>query len=181
MFLYKVDSEINLALLQPHHAEDIFKLVNENRDHLREWLGWVNGIKSSEDYKQTIIPIWLKQFADNNGFNTGIYYRGQLVGMISLQFINWKTKHTSIGYYISEAYQGKGIITRCVQAVIDYSFNELQLNKIEIQCATNNISSRKVPERLGFKLEGISREAEFINGHYNDIATYSILQKEWEK
>lgn len=181
MFKFKVNEQISLGLLQPHHAEEVFSLVDANREHLKKWLGWVNNIKSINDYKETIIPIWLKQFADNDGFNAGIFYEDRLVGMISLHFINWKTKHTSIGYYLSEQETGKGIISTCVKSLLDYAFNDLELNKVEIQCAEANRGSRNIPERLGFKQEGINRDAELINGHYNDIVTYSLLRNEWQK
>lgn len=181
MFTLKVNEHISLGLLQPHNAEEVYSLVDANREHLKEWLGWVNNITSINDYSETIIPIWLKQFADNNGFNTGIFYNGRLVGMISLHFINWKTKHTSIGYYLSKKEEGKGIISECVKSLLIYAFRDLALNKVEIQCAEGNIKSRKIPERLGFRQEGINRDAEFINGHYNNIVTYSMLRSEWQK
>ncbi|MCA1054274.1 GNAT family N-acetyltransferase [Rossellomorea aquimaris] len=181
MFKLKVSERISLGLLQPHHAEEVYSLVDANREHLNEWLGWVHNIKSEDDYRETIIPMWLKQFADNDGFNAGIVYEGKVVGMISLHFINWKTKHTSIGYYLSKQYEGKGIISMCVRALLDYAFHDLELNKVEIQCAEANTRSRKIPEHLGFKQEGIHRDAEFINGHYNDIVTYSLLRKEWQE
>jgi ribosomal-protein-serine acetyltransferase len=181
MFRFKVNEQIDLRLLQPLHAEEIYKLVDGNRAHLKEWLGWVNNIKSADDYRETIIPIWLKQFADNNGFNAGIYLRGKLIGMISLHYINWKTKHTSIGYYLGKESEGKGIIISCVKSLMDYAFEDLKLNKVEIQCAEGNVKSRNIPERIGFKQEGISRDAEFINDHYNDIVTYSMLRSEWKR
>ncbi|WP_411675028.1 GNAT family N-acetyltransferase [Cytobacillus kochii] len=49
-----------------------------------------------------------------------------------------------------------------------------------MQCAEANIKSRNIPKRLGFKQEGINREAEFINGCYNNIVTYSLLRIEWK-
>jgi ribosomal-protein-serine acetyltransferase len=57
MFRFKVNEQIDLRLLQPLHAEEIYKLVDGNRAHLKEWLGWVNNIKSADDYRETIIPI----------------------------------------------------------------------------------------------------------------------------
>ncbi|MGM9923762.1 MAG: GNAT family N-acetyltransferase [Bacillus sp. (in: firmicutes)] len=155
MFTLKVNEQISIGLLQPHNAEEVYSLIDANREHLKEWLGWVNNIRSKNDYSETIIPIWLKQFADNNDFNTGIFYEGRLVGMISLHFINWKTKHTSIRYYLSKKDEGKGIISEYVKSPLVYAFRDLELNKVEIQCAEGNIKSRKIPERLGFRQEGI--------------------------
>uniref|UniRef100_UPI00406C2575 GNAT family N-acetyltransferase n=1 Tax=Cytobacillus sp. FSL W7-1323 TaxID=2921700 RepID=UPI00406C2575 len=64
--------------------------------------------------------------------------------------------------------------------MLDYILCDLGLNKVEIQCAEANIKSRNIPKRLGFKQEGINREAKFINGCYNNIVTYSLLRIEWK-
>lgn len=58
-------------------------------------------------------------------------------------------------------------------------FQEYGLNRIEIACATGNAKSRVIPERLGFKLEGVLRESEFLNGRHVDQAIYSMLASEF--
>lgn len=179
MFTFQVQPNLTLALLQPHHSQEIYNLVDTNRQHLKHWLGWVDGVQSPDIYRDSIIPAWLQQLAANDGFTAGIRHHGKLVGMINLHFINWKTRSTSIGYYLSEEAQGNGIMQACVTAILQHAFDDLNLNKVDIQCAEGNKRSRHIPERLGFKQEGISRDAEFINGHYNDIVTYSLLAKEW--
>jgi ribosomal-protein-serine acetyltransferase len=58
----------------------------------------------------------------------------------------------------------------------------MDVNRIQIRCGTMNLSSRKIPERLGFMLEGIERDGELLsNGIYTDLAVYSLLKKEWKQ
>ncbi|WP_243290468.1 GNAT family protein [Bacillus sp. FJAT-47783] len=178
MFILPVDENISIQLLQLQHADELFHLVDDNRNHLRKWLPWVDSMQSPVDY-HTIIPLWLEQLAKNNGFNGGIRYKGQLVGMIGLHYIDWSNLKTSIGYYIGKHYEGKGIITRSVQAVLYYIFQELQLNRVEIRCGVNNLKSRAIPERLGFKQEGIIREDEWLYDHAHDLVVYGLLKKEF--
>lgn len=180
MFTLKVDQEIELQLFQLHDAVELYHLVDSNRLYLREWLPWVDNMTSPIQY-QSIIPMWLKQFADNQGFNSGIRYNGILVGSIGFHHIDWNNKQTSIGYYLGQGFAGKGIMTRSVQALVNYAFFELQLNRIEIRCGVANKRSRAIPERLGFKQEGIIREAEFLYDHFHDLALYGMLAKEWKK
>ncbi|WP_066392517.1 GNAT family N-acetyltransferase [Cytobacillus eiseniae] len=179
MFTLKVDQEIELQLFQLHHSEELYQLVDVNRNHLSQWLPWVDSMSSPIQY-HSIIPSWLKQFADNNGFNTGIRYNGVLVGSIGFHQMDWNNRQTSIGYYLAEGYEGKGIMTRSVQALINYAFLDLNLNRIEIRCGIENKKSRAIPERLGFTQEGIIREGEFLYNHYHDLAVYSILAKDWK-
>ena len=180
MFTLKVDQDIELQLFQLHHGKELFSLVDRNRHYLREWLPWVDDIASHYQY-ETIIPMWLKQFADNNGFNLGIRYRGQLVGSIGLHYIDWRNRHTSIGYYLAENAQGNGIMTRTVCALLNYAFYTLGLNRVEIRCGEYNMKSRAVPERLGFILEGKIRDGEYIHKGFHDLFVYGMLARDWIK
>lgn len=179
MFTLKVDNEIELQLFQIQHAEELFQLVDKNRDFLRTWLPWVDGTTSASDY-HNVIPMWLRQFADHNGCNLGIRYQGQLVGSIGFHHIDWSNRQTSIGYFLSEDAEGKGIMTRSVQALLNYAFFELRLNRVEIRCGEGNVKSRAIPERLGFTKEGRIRDGENLYGRYHDLIIYGLLAREWQ-
>jgi len=178
VFSMRVDDKTFIELLQQHHKEELYSLIDRNRDHLRKWFLWVDKRQSPQDF-ETIIPIWIRNYADNNRFGAGIRYDGRLVGMINLHYIDWRNKVTSMGYFLGQEYQGKGIVTNCVRISLNYVFNDLGLNKVIIQCATGNKKSRLIPERLGFKEEGISREGQWLYDHYVDLANYSLLRREW--
>jgi ribosomal-protein-serine acetyltransferase len=180
MFTLKVDDEIELQLFQPHHALKLFQLVEENRDHLREWLPWVDSMTTPFQF-ESLIPYWLTQFAENNGCNTGIVYKGELVGSIALQQMDWHNGITSIGYYLSKRAEGHGIMTRCVHALLNYCFFQLGLNRVEIKCGEKNVKSRSIPERLGFVKEGKLRDGEQLYGRFHDIIVYSMLSREWKR
>lgn len=179
MFTLKVDQEIELQLFQLQHAEELYHLIDNNRNHLRKWLPWVDGMSSPIQY-HSIIPSWLKQFADNNGFNTGIRYNGVLVGSIGFHQLDWNNKQTSIGYYLAEGFEGNGIMTRSVQSLLNYAFLDLNFNRVEIRCGVGNQKSRAVPERLGFVQEGIIRDGEFLYNHYHDLVVYGMLARDWK-
>ncbi|KAB2337103.1 GNAT family N-acetyltransferase [Cytobacillus depressus] len=178
MFVLKVDQDIELQLFQLHHCEELFQLVDHNRNHLREWLPWVDNMTSPIQYHE-IIPIWLKAFAENNGINAGIRYKGQLAGCIGFHQIDWTNKQTSIGYYLGRGFERKGIMTRTVQALVNYAFLDLNLNRLEIRCGVGNKKSRAIPERLGFVQEGIIRDGEYLYNHYHDLVVYGMLARDW--
>ncbi|MBE6183365.1 GNAT family N-acetyltransferase [Heyndrickxia ginsengihumi] len=178
MFSFKVDDDIYIELLQ-QHKEELFTLIDSNREHLRKWLLWVDKRQTIQDL-DPIIAMWINNYAENNGFDAGIRFRGELVGMIGLHYINWKNRSTSIGYFLSETAQGHGIITRSISALLMYLFVELKLNRVEIQCAVHNIRSIAVPKRLGFTKEGIIRDGQWLYDHYEDLVIYSMLAKEWD-
>lgn len=178
MFSYKIDEETEIRLLVEQHAERMFALTDKNREYLREWLPWVDGTKTAEDTRK-FIKGTLEQFAANGGFSAGLWYRGELAGSIGLHKIDWPNQKAEIGYWISEGFQGKGIVTRAARELVDYTFNELGLNRLEIRCAEDNKKSRAIAERLGFHQEGTLRQSLLLYDHYQDIVIYGMLKEEW--
>ncbi|WP_145331423.1 GNAT family N-acetyltransferase [Paenibacillus xylanexedens] len=180
MLPFQVNDSIQLKVIQSQDRDELYSLIDENRVILREWLLWVDKRQSPEDL-DTVIEIWIRNYEERNGFDAGVWYNQELVGMIGLHYIDWKNKATSIGYFLSESAQGKGIITTSIRKLSTYLFNELKLNRIVIQCAENNIKSRSIPEKIGFINEGTSRQAQWLYDHYENIVTYSLLSSDWQE
>jgi ribosomal-protein-serine acetyltransferase len=178
MFSYRIDEETEIRLLAERHAAEMFALTEENRDYLREWLPWVEVTNSAEDTRRFIKGA-LDQFAANEGFSAGLYYRGELAGAIGYHKIDWANRKAEIGYWISARYQGKGIVTRAARALVDYTFDELRLNRVEIRAAAGNQKSRAIAERLGFRQEGVLRGAMLLHDRYVDMVIYGMLKEEW--
>ena len=178
MFKCVIEGDIELKLLGIEHAAELFLQIDSNRSFLREWLSFVDKNTNVEETKE-YIKSTRQQFVSNSGIQAGIWYQNQLCGMISIHNINWTHKSATMGYWLGEKYQSQGIITKVCQRSIRYVFEELQLNRVEIRCAEMNKKSRAVPERLGFKQEGMIREAEWLYDHYVNHVIYSALSKEW--
>ncbi|QKE73593.1 GNAT family N-acetyltransferase [Arthrobacter citreus] len=181
MFKVQLSSDLSINLLTTKYAEELVEALKENQNSLKEWLVWAENIPVIEDYQRSIIPMWLQKFADNNGFETGIFYKDELVGMLGLHYIDWSNQTTEIGYWLSEKMQGQGIMSRAVEGLVTYCYEELNLNRVVIRAAVENEKSRAIPVRLGFKHEGVQREAQQIREKFYDIAVYSMLKNEWQK
>jgi|ERR671933_451807 ribosomal-protein-serine acetyltransferase len=179
MWTLRIRDDLALCLLEQRHAEELFALVDRNRDYLREWLPWLDDNKSIAD-TQKFIKSSLEQFATNGSFSAGILYEGKLAGCIGFHNINWSNRATSIGYWLSASFQGKGFMTKACRTLVEYAFNEVGLNRVEIRCATENKKSRAIPERLGFKQEGTLRQAEWLYDHFVEHVVYGILASEWQ-
>lgn len=178
MFGMKVNEQMTLKILEAHDTEALFNLVNRSRDSLRECLPWVDATEQPSDTR-AFIKRGLLQFADGNGFQCGIWYVGTLVGVIGLHEINHMHRKTSLGYYLDKQFEGRGIMTQAVEALIKYCFDEIDLNRIEISAAANNEKSQAIPERLGFTREGMLRDNELLNGIYSSSYIYSLLKSEY--
>ena len=82
---------------------------------------------------------------------------------------------TALGYWLGEEFQGRGLVTAACRRLVAHSFDVLRLHRVEIRCAVENHRSRAIPERLGFRLEGRFREAEWLYDHWVDHAVYALL------
>jgi len=179
MFAIPIDDELRLGLLEERHAGPLFELVDANRAHLRQWLPWLDR-NTTPEHTRAFIKATLEQHATGNGVTCGIFRRGELAGVIGLHYIDWANRRTSIGYWVAEAQQGQGLVTRACASLLDYVFSELGLTRAEIACATENARSCAIPERLGFTKEGVLRQREWLYDHFVDHVVYGLLASEWK-
>lgn len=172
----EVTSNIQLSKIKLSDASEIFEAIDANREYLREWLSFVDdmhGINDSEEYIRYVNSIGEKIFQ--------IRFSGEFAGLIGFKDTDIPNRRTELGYWLLERFQKKGIITQSVKMLITYSFEELGLNRIQIKAGTANQKSRNIPERLGFRFEGIEREGEFLNEEFIDLAVYSFLKADYIK
>jgi ribosomal-protein-serine acetyltransferase len=175
-----IDEQTQLRLHEEPYAEEFHALTERNRTYLQEWMPWAV-YESSLDEMKAYMKQTLLQFANHEGLQTGIWYHDQLVGAIGHPRLDWANRLVEIGYWIDAALQGKGLVTKVCRVLVSYAFDQYQLNKVEIHCATGNTRSRAIPERLGFTQEGILRQAERFPDHYNDVVVYGMLASEWHE
>lgn len=180
MFRHYVNDQIQLGLLSIHDADEMFSLIDKSRHNLREWLSWIDEINTIED-SRAFIQATMNQFAANSGFSAGIWYQGQLHGVIGFHQVNWDNRSASIGCWIGEEYQGRGTAMKACRALLDIAFHEYGLNRVEIQCAVDNVKSRAITAKLGFVVEGCTRQAEWLYDHFVDHVIYGMLSKDWTK
>lgn len=177
-FELKIDEVLELSSLDESRAGELFELIDSNRQYLRKWLPWLDNnqyLQNTVDF----IKLSRKQYSDNLSMNLAVCTEGAIAGIISLHRIDWLNRSTHIGYWLGETYQGSGLITRACRGLTDYAFNNMGFNRVEIRCAPVNSKSRAVPERLGFKEEGVLRQAEWLYDHFVDHVVYSMLRDDW--
>jgi ribosomal-protein-serine acetyltransferase len=180
MFSYEIDENLKLILPIEQNAQEIFLSVRENFEYLKEWMPWVTddySIETARDFvKKNLIEM-----ADNGTFAAAVVSNEKIVGTMGFHHLDAANKSVQMGYWLTKEMQGKGIITRCCRVLIDYAFDELKLNRVQINCNVENAKSRAIPERLNFKLEGVHRQVEFLHGEFRDWAVYAMLKEEWKK
>jgi len=175
-----IDETILLRSYQPDDAAALFRVTDASRRHLRPWLGWVDNTTRQEHSLQ-FIQQSLLELNQQQSLSLGIFRHQQIIGGIGMYNWDQQLKKAQVGYWIAQDFEGQGIVTRCAGRFVDFLFDRLKLNKIELHYALTNKRSAAVCERLGAKTEGIIRTGCLVNGMPEDMVITGILRTEWER
>ena len=160
--------ECKLILPETKYAEEMYNIIDNERERLGEYLPWVHNLKSAEEEKKIIEDI-LQQMLDKK-----MFVDDKVAGMIDLHEIKINVR-AEVGYWLSREYEGLGLITRSVEYLTEYAFTELNLHKLTIRVQTENAKSAAIPKRLNFIKEGVLVEHEMSNGKFVSLDLYSKI------
>jgi ribosomal-protein-serine acetyltransferase len=161
MLRHELPSGAHLRLFEESDADELYALTDRNRAHLAPWLPCVPGTRSPED-SLAFIRSTRRQVADNDGLSLAIVRDGAIAGTAGFHAVDWANRATTVGYWLSADEQGRGTMTAAVRALVDHAFGGWRLERVVIEAAVGNARSRAVPERLGFRAEGVRRRAERV-------------------
>jgi ribosomal-protein-serine acetyltransferase len=178
VLMWHIDDEIMLKQPDLKESESIFMLLEHSRQHLGPWIGWVDYTQSNGEMKQFIKTV-NKKMKEQTDVVLFIWYRGQVAGSVALYDIKWHNQSGMLGYWVGEGFEGHGIAQRAVKGMLMYAYYTLMLNRVELRAAVQNEKSIKLARRLGFQVEGIVRQAEWIRGNCRDQVQMSLMKSEF--
>lgn len=134
-------------------------------EEAKEIIDWCNG-NGSPNSRQNRWLIMLKETGESAG---------------TVGFHNWdRVNHIAeIGYDLSFAHWGKGIMSEVLQRVLAFGFGEMQLNRIQAFVHLQNAGSYSVLKKQGFVAEGIVRDKHFFRGKYYDHFLLALLKRDF--
>jgi ribosomal-protein-serine acetyltransferase len=176
---FELSDGVQLRSLTEADVKELFGLIEANRSYLAPWMPWAAG--QTVDGTAEFVRKSIKQEADDDGFQVAVIVDGAIAGVLGHE-VDRENRTTTIGYWLAEDQQGRGLMTAAVKRLLEHAFDELRLNRVGIEVAPNNPRSRALAERLGFREEGVLREAErFADDDYRDLVLYSMLASEWSR
>lgn len=106
----------------------------------------------------------------------------EFIGLVSLYDFESRLNGPELGIAISDKERwGKGFGTDAVNAMLDFAFGSLEINRIWLTTGAANLRAQRSFKKAGFSVEGTIREHTFYNGRWQDALLMSILRSEWEK
>lgn len=108
-----------------------------------------------------------------------VEYDGRLVGQLTVSnIVRGSAQFGSIGYWIDEAFAGRGIMPRAVALVVDHCFGPVGMHRIEVAIRPENVSSLRVAAKLGFREIGLARRYLHIDGDWRDHRLFAVTREE---
>ncbi len=175
----RIDSDLILRPLFSLDAQVVYQCIAGTRANLSQFLAhW--------DLDLAGLEARLDQLRDQWGGPGeqayAILEHGHFVGVLSLSRLEAKNRAAELGYWLAQQAQGRGVMTRVAEAGLALLFDHFNANQIIITSYAANTKSRAVAQRLGFRLDGITRQWRINQqGQLCDKATYSLLRNEWKE
>lgn len=161
------------------HAE----AAQESHATVFPWLAWCKA-----DYQQLDSRDWIEHcmqaYLKNEKWEFAIIdsESQDFLGGVGLNFPNRVNGNlVNLGYWVRSGRAGGNIATMASRVALDFAFNQLEFERVEIMASTLNHASNRVAEKLGAIREGTLRSRLLVHGKYHSAAIYSILRNEWQK
>lgn len=162
-------------------APELWDAIDESRWHLERWLPWVpfnSDPEASERYADACEKDW------DNGRAVRLAIRDKdtraLLGVVGLDACVHLHRSCELGYWLRRDATGRGLMSESAAAAVRFAFERMNVHRIRCAAATDNYPSLRVIQRLGFRFEGIAREAEYVASRWLDHALFAKLASDAE-
>ncbi|HCB1189493.1 TPA: 50S ribosomal protein L7/L12-serine acetyltransferase [Klebsiella quasipneumoniae] len=169
-----VTEALTLIAIDERYVSDLHQLVVKNQRWLQQSLSWAGEVRSEEETRRHVQGnVMLHQRDYAKMFL--LFLEKRPIGVLSFNQIEPQNKTAYIGYWIDEDHQGQGYLSRSLQAFIHHYARSGLVRRFAIKCRVANTRSNQVALRNGFVLEGCLRQAEYLNGSYDDQNIYARI------
>ncbi|MBS0126670.1 GNAT family N-acetyltransferase [Thetidibacter halocola] len=163
-----------------------------------DYTPWTSLRRESEPFLTQWEPSWAEDHLSRRAFTNRVYWAARsvssgsalplflfrrsdeaLLGAITLDNIRrGPAQAGTLGYWIGERHARQGFMAEALAAVVHHAFNRMDLSRLEAACLPENVASRGLLERSGFKYEGVAQSYLQINGRWRTHVLYAALRSD---
>jgi len=174
--------DINIRKFTVGDAPELYAAVKESVAHLSPWLCWCTPAYSMNDAEFWVTTAEQEWNAANDfRFVIECNITGKFLGSVAINQVIQQQKTGNLGYWIRQSALNKGACTNAARKAIEYGFNQLHLQRIEICALETNTASIAIAEKLGATYEGILRNKLFHYGKAYPAKCYSLIPSDSNK
>lgn len=159
---------LTLEPVAERHLDDLIEAIKASLTELRPWMMWA--VRWDPEESKT----YLLSRKDNDHL-MAIVQDGKAIGacnvLVSKPLFAWG----ELGYWISSAASGKGLMTEALDEFISWAFDDLGLHRVELRAGVDNTSSNRIAEKLGFRNCGVVRESAAGAGGFYDCNLWELV------
>ncbi|MBE7049568.1 MAG: GNAT family N-acetyltransferase [Ruminococcaceae bacterium] len=172
----------NNIILKQTTAEDIDLFIDESGNYDTDLMKNYDYIDFPRSKQYLISSIEKSVSGQEDNFSFTIHNKsGEKVGYITVFDCDKKNGTFKYGIFIKESFKGRGYASESVKIVLNYYFNELRYNKVNVYIYDFNTPSIRFHEKSGFVFEGRLRQMSYSGGQYHDTLYYGMLKSEFNK
>jgi [ribosomal protein S5]-alanine N-acetyltransferase len=163
-----------------------------------DWRQWSEVREASAEFLIKWEPVWSNDHLTRRAFTNRVYWAQraeaqgqalpmllirredqQLLGALTLDNIRRGPSQTgTFGYWIGEPFARQGYMREALLALTHHAFTRMDLSRLEAACLPENVASRGVLEKCGFKYEGVAQSYLQINGRWRNHVLYANLRSD---
>src|SRR3954447_15157184 len=153
-----------LTPVESNDAAELWLAVDGSRSHLEQRLPWVP-FNSDPAANQRFTDACASDWDAGRAVRFTVRERAArtLVGIVGLEACVHLHRSCELGYWLRKEATGRGLMTEAAAGAVAFAFHQMGAHRIRVAAATENHRSLQVIARLGFRFEGILRQAEFCN------------------
>ena len=165
-----------LMPIDPDDAPEMWTAIDGSRAHLERWLPWVP-FNSDPAANQRFTDACAADWDAGRALRFTIRERAtrSLVGVVGLEACVHLHRSCELGYWLRKEASGRGLMTEASRVVLEFAFRHMGAHRVRVAASTENHASLQVIARLGFRFEGIMRQAEFCSRRWLDHAVFGLL------
>ncbi len=171
---------LKVRLFRESDVEAIWPIVSD--PEFPKMMSWA----AHTDRAQTL--AFIRGEAENLAKDAGVLWalehEGQVVGCMGLhgirfQHLAWRIDRAELGYWIAPTHKGRGFASEAAHAVVRFGFETIRLHKITVGCFAENVASRRVIEKLGFRFVGRLEDDVWRDDRWHSHLRYELTSGEW--
>jgi len=168
---------VSLRWLTEEDASSLFSIFSDP-EVMRYWSS--PPLTDIEDARKLLADI-REHFRQRTLFQWGIarHTDNRIIGTCTLFHIDIANRRAELGYALGREHWGNGYMQEALRALLNFSFDHLNLHRIEADVDPRNVLSARTLERMGFQREGYLRERWLVGGEIQDALFYGLLRREW--
>jgi RimJ/RimL family protein N-acetyltransferase len=149
-------------------AEELWNATAGSLPELRPWMAWAADSSATET--RNFAARAETQWASGEAYHFTLLRDGEVAGGISVEVRQPLERIGELGYWVRTDLCGRGLATEAGVSMVDFGFGVVGLHRLELRAGTGNRASQRVAEKLGFRREGMLREAS--RGAYAPYDSY---------